>query len=107
MLEPAEGRRRCLELARQAGSTVSAVLCTSPENIYFFTGFRTMLYTRFVAALICMDQPEEPILIAASVDERMVCEQVWSPPFVERITFHGPDHVRNIVPTPADAMAPH
>ena len=107
MLDAVEGRRRSLALAEKLGTTVDAVLCTSPENIYFFTGFRTMLYTRFTAALIRMDQPAEPVLIAASVDQRLIEDRVWSPPWTSRITLHGPDSAANIVPTPAAALKLH
>ena len=107
MLSAVEGRRRSLALAEKLGTTMDAVLCTSPENIYFFTGFRTMLYTRFTAALIRMDQPAEPILIAASVDQRLIEDRVWSPPWTSRVTLHGPDSASNIVATPAAALALH
>jgi Xaa-Pro aminopeptidase len=106
MLDATEGRRRLRALAEKIGGRVDAVLCTAPENIYFFTGFRTMLYTRFTAVLIRMDQPEDPLLIAASVDQRLVEDRVWSPPWTTRVIFHGPDSAPNIVPTPAAAMAP-
>ena len=107
MLNAVEGRRRSLALAERLGTAVDAVLCTSPENIYFFTGFRTMLYTRFTAALIRMDQPGEPILIAASVDQRLIEDRVWSPPWTSRVVLHGPDSAANIVATPAAALALH
>ncbi len=107
MLEATEGRRRLQAFADKIGSTVDAVLCTGPENIYFFTGFRTMLYTRFVAVLIRMDQPLDPILIAASVDQRLIEDRVWSPPWTNRVILHGPDVALNIVASPAAAMAPH
>ena len=107
MLNAVEGRRRSLALAEKLGTAVDAVLCTSPENIYFFTGFRTMLYTRFTAALIRMDQPGEPILIAASVDQRLIEDRVWSPPWTSRVVLHGPDSAANIVATPAAALALH
>jgi Xaa-Pro aminopeptidase len=107
MLDAAEGRRRSRALAEKIGSTVDAVLCTAPENIYFFTGFRTMLYTRFTAVLIRMDRPEDPILIAASVDRGIIEDRVWSPPWTSSVIMHGPDSAPNIVPTPAAAMGPH
>ena len=107
MSSAVEGRRRSLALADKMGATVDAVLCTSPENIYFFTGFRTMLYTRFTAALIRIDQPEEPILIAASVDRLLIEDRVWSPPWTSRVVLHGPDATANIVASPAAALALH
>jgi Xaa-Pro aminopeptidase len=94
-------------LADKIGTSVEAVLCTSPENIYFFTGFRTMLYTRFTATVIRMDRPEEPVLIAVSIDRRLIEDRIWSPPWVSRIAYHGTDARPDVFATPAQALAPH
>jgi Xaa-Pro aminopeptidase len=107
MLEPAEGRRRLLALAERAGSNADAVLCMSPENIYFFTGFRTMLYTRFTGVLVRLDRPEAPVLVALSVDRRLIEDRVWSPTWVTQIAYHGTDPLPDVAPTPAAALAPH
>ncbi len=107
MLETSQGLRRSLALVEKIGTTVDAALCTSPENIYFFTGFRTMLYTRFTAALVRVDQPADPILVAASVDRRLVLGRLWSPPWVSRVVYHGPDSFSDVSPTPSLALAPH
>src|SRR5712692_9303884 len=56
LLDSTEGLARIARLTEKINSQVDAVLCTSPENIYFFSGFRTMLYTRFTAVLMRMDQ---------------------------------------------------
>lgn len=106
-MEPIEDRMRSAALARKVGGSVDAVLCTSPENIYFFTGFRTMLYTRFAAVVIRMVQPDDPILIATSVDRRLIQDQVWSPPWVKRIVYHGPDSSSDVVPSPTEALSPY
>jgi Xaa-Pro aminopeptidase len=107
MLEAAEGRRRLRALTERAGSNADAVLCMSPENIYFFTGFRTMLYTRFTAVLVRLDRPEAPVLVALSVDRRLIEDRVWSPTWVEQIAYHGTDPLPDVAPTPATALAPH
>jgi len=107
MLEAEEGRRRSRGLAEKVGARADAVLCTNPENIYFFTGFRTMLYTRFTASLIRMEQPEEPVLIAVSIDRRLIEDRIWSPPWVSRIAYHGTDARPDVFATPAAALAPH
>ena len=107
MLDSVEGRRRTRLLAEKVSSDLDAVVCTSPENVYFFTGFRTMLYTRFVAALIRMDSPEEPILIVSTVDRRLIEDRVWSPPWVTRVSFHGPEQSATVASSPALALQPH
>jgi len=107
VLQATEGRRRALALASQAQSKVDAVLCMAPENIYYFTGFRTMLYTRFNAVLVRMDRPESPVLVVATVDRRLIEDRVWSPPWVSDIAYHGPDSTADVAPTPAAALAPY
>jgi Xaa-Pro aminopeptidase len=86
------------------GTSVDAVLCTSPDNIYYYSGFRTTLYTRFVAVLIRIDRPDSPILIVSTIDKRMIEERIWSPPWVTDIVFHGPDQQPGIQPTPEAAL---
>ncbi len=107
MVGETEGRRRARMLAEKTRTQVDAVLCTNPENIYFFTGFRTMLYTRFTGALVRMDRPEQPVLIAVSVDRRMIQERVWSPPWVTQVVYHGTEQLPDVFPTPAAALAPY
>ena len=106
MLQASEGRRRVRALATEIGSKVDAVLCAAPENIYFFSGFRTMLYTRFIGVLIRMDNPDEPTLIATTVDRRLIEDRVWSPTWVSGVAFHGTDPWPDVAPTPAAALAP-
>ncbi len=107
MVEANQSRRRSLALVEKIGGSVDAVLCTSPDNIYFFTGFRTMLYTRFTAAFIRVDQPNDALLIAASVDRRLIQDRIWSPPWVSRVVYHGPESTSDVSPTPSLALAPY
>ncbi|HLN11544.1 MAG TPA: Xaa-Pro peptidase family protein [bacterium] len=99
-----DGKQRIGRLMAQLGGEVDALLCMSPENIYFLTGFRTMLYTRFAAAVVRFDEPDPPALVASSVDRALVTSRVWSPPWTERVVYHGthPD----VAPTPQAAVAP-
>jgi Xaa-Pro dipeptidase len=99
--------RRSLALAAKVNARVDAVLCTNPENIYYFTGFRTILYTRFVAVLIRMDCLESPILIVSTTDQRMIEDRIWSPPWISEIVFHGPDQKPGVLPSPEAALASH
>lgn len=107
MAEKSFIQQRSLTLAKKVGGSVDAVLCTSPENIYYFSGFRTTLYTRFIGVLIRMDCPEAPVLIVSTIDRRMIEERIWSPPWVSEVAYHGPDKLSDVAPTPAAAMAPH
>jgi len=77
----------------------------NPENVYFFTGFRTMLYTRFTAAYIPLGGTDPPTLFVATIDRPLVEGKIWSPPWTERIVYHGPDP--DAAPTPGSALTPH
>jgi len=107
MLEAEDGKFRLSALVSRAKSTVDAVLCTSPENIYYFSGFRTTLYTRFTAVLIKMDQPEVPLLIVSTIDRQLIEDRIWSPPWGGKVIYHGPDRESDISPSPAAALKPY
>jgi Xaa-Pro aminopeptidase len=100
-------QQRSLTLAKKVSGSVDAALCTGPDNIYYFSGFRTTLYTRFIGVLIRMDCPESPVLIVSTIDRRMIEERIWSPPWVTQVIYHGPDKTPGVAPTPAAAMAAH
>lgn len=99
------GAQRGRRLAQQLGGQVDAVLCMSPENIYFLTGFRTMLYTRFTAAYVRLDASDSPVLFAVSVDRPLIEGKVWSPPWTDRVVYHG-THA-GIPATPRAALEPY
>jgi Xaa-Pro aminopeptidase len=105
IVDRALGTARTRGLAAALGERADALLCMSPENIYFLTGFRTMLYTRFTAALVRFDTPEEPVLIASSVDRPLIEERVWSPPWTENVAYHGTHP--GLPATPEEAVRPY
>ncbi len=107
MAEKSTVQQRSLTLAKKVGGSVDAVLCTSPDNIYYFSGFRTTLYTRFIGVLIRVDCPEAPVLIVSTIDRRMIEERIWSAPWVPVVAYHGPDKLPDVASSPAAAMAPH
>ena len=37
------------------------ILCMLPENIFYLSGFRTMLYTRFIGVLVPVKETREPV----------------------------------------------
>ena len=105
IVDRALGSGRTRDLASALGARAEALLCMSPDNIYFLTGFRTMLYTRFTAAVVRFDAPETPVLIASSVDRALVEQRVWSPPWTDRVAYHGTHP--GIPASPSEALRTH
>jgi len=50
------------------------ILCTLPENIFYFSGFRTLFYTRFIGVLVPVKEKREPVLIVSFIDRRIVTD---------------------------------
>lgn len=66
------------------------VLCMMPENVFYFSGFRTLFYTRFIGVLIPVRDSGNPVLITSSVDRMLVEEKIWSPHWFEETICWGP-----------------
>jgi Xaa-Pro aminopeptidase len=66
------------------------VLCMLPENIFYFSGFRTMFYTRFIGVLIPVREERRPVLIAPFFDRRLVEDAIWSPHWLDETVVWGP-----------------
>ena len=66
------------------------ILCMMPENIFYFSGFRTVLYTRFIGVLVPLKEKREPVLIASYIDKRLVQEDIWSPHWFNETVLWGP-----------------
>ncbi len=66
------------------------ILCTLPENILYFSGFRTVLYTRFIGVLVPVKEEREPVLITSYIDRRLVQEEIWSPHWFKETLIWGP-----------------
>jgi Xaa-Pro aminopeptidase len=66
------------------------ILCMLPENIFYFSGFRTVLYTRFIGVLAPVKEDREPVLITSYIDRRLVKEDIWSPHWFEETVIWGP-----------------
>ena len=83
------------------------LLLTAPENIYYLSGFRTMLYTRFCGVLVKVADASA-VLMVPSVDKYLAFEGWWSPTWFlpESIVVYGPaepvrthiDLLRGLVP---------
>jgi Xaa-Pro dipeptidase len=66
------------------------ILCTLPENIFYFSGFRTLFYTRFIGVLIPVKAKREPVLIVSFIDRKIVEEKLWSPHWFNEVAIWGP-----------------
>lgn len=81
----AEIARRLAAAARQAaGQGLDALVVLEPANVYYLSGFRTTLHTRFTAVALRAEAPEQALLIAPSVDRRLALEPIWSPSLLAR-----------------------
>jgi len=80
--------RRLIEVGRKHDLTW--ILCMLPENIFYFSGFRTMFYTRFIGVLVPVKKDKKPVLIAPFIDRRLVEEKIWSPHWLEETVIWGP-----------------
>jgi Xaa-Pro aminopeptidase len=66
------------------------ILCMLPENIFYFSGFRTMFYTRFIGVLTPLKDGLKPVLITSFIDRRLVEDKIWSPHWFEEVVYWGP-----------------
>jgi len=79
------------------------ILCTLPENIFYFSGFRTLFYTRFVGILVPVKEKREPVLIVSFIDRKIVEEKFWSPHWFREVALWGPTPAETYK-TPWDAL---
>jgi Xaa-Pro aminopeptidase len=78
-------------LVREARShELDWILCTLPENIFYFSGFRTTFYTRFVGVLVPTDTGREPVLTASFIDRRLIETDLWSRTWFKNAAIWGP-----------------
>lgn len=63
---------------------LDALVILEPANIYYLSGFRTTLYTRFMAVALRTTAPHDALLIATSVDRQLALEPVWYPSLLPR-----------------------
>jgi Xaa-Pro dipeptidase len=80
--------QRLIDVGR--GKDLDWILCVLPENIFYFSGFRTMFYTRFIGVLVPVAVEREPVLIASYIDHRLVQDKIWSPHWLEETLVWGP-----------------
>ena len=66
------------------------ILCMMPENIFYFSGFRTLFYTRFIGILVPVKEKRKPVLIASFIDRKIIEEKFWSPHWFDEVMIWGP-----------------
>ncbi len=74
--------------ARAADQGMQALVVLEPANIYYLSGFRTTLYTRFMAVALRTDAPAAAMLIATSVDRPLALEPFWFPSLLDRTEIY-------------------
>ena len=89
--------QRLMEIGRE--KELDWILCMLPENIFYFSGFRTLFYTRFIGVLIPVKEKREPVLIVSFIDRKIVDEKFWSPHWFKEVIIWGP--------TPEEAYKTH
>ena len=72
------------------GRGLDWILCTLPENIFYFSGFRTLFYTRFIGVLVPVREQREPVLIVSFIDRKIVEGDLWSPHWLKEVAIWGP-----------------
>ena len=80
--------RRLVEIGK--AQNLDWILCTLPENIFYFSGFRTMFYTRFIGVLVATRDEMAPVLIASFIDAKLIKDRIWSPHWFEKTVLFGP-----------------
>lgn len=80
--------QRLLEIGKE--QNLDWILCTLPENIFYFSGFRTMFYTRFIGVLVATRDDVAPVLIASFIDAKLIKDRIWSPHWFEKTVLFGP-----------------
>lgn len=88
--------------ALQQSQELDALLLTTPGNLFYFSGFRTSLYTRF-NGLVCV-VGAEPVLITSYIDEQMAKKEIWGSVWVRDIRIYGPIERADVVPLHTDAL---
>ncbi len=72
--------RRLSSVAEKARSVgVDILIVVDPANVYYLSGFRTTLHTRFTAVALRTEEPASATLVAPSVDRLLALEPHWYP----------------------------
>ena len=81
-----------------------AMLFTTPSNLYYFSGFRTSIYTRFNALLVLPDGAT--VLITSYIDEQLVKQKICGPIEADEVRIHGPIQRSDVFQNHLDTLEP-
>jgi Xaa-Pro dipeptidase len=104
----AEIARRVAAVAEQAvGRGMDALVIVEPANVYYLSGFRTTLHTRFTAVAVRAATPGEALLIVPSVDRKLALEPIWFPSLLAHteIYYEGAPAGGPLVNAPGPVLA--
>lgn len=71
-----------------AAQGIDSLVVLEPAHIFYLSGFRTTLYTRFMGVALRTAAPQEAMLIATAVDRKLALEPVWFPSLLERTEIY-------------------
>ena len=64
------------------------LIIVDPANVYYLSGFRTTLHTRFTAVVLRTVEPGSAALVAPSVDRLLALEPHWYPSLLDRTEIY-------------------
>ena len=91
-------------LAAEAG--IDSLVILEPAHIFYLSGFRTTLYTRFMGLALRAEAPQEAMLIATAVDRKLALEPVWYPSLLDRteIYYRGASPESGLIAEPGPLL---
>jgi Xaa-Pro aminopeptidase len=91
-------------LAKEQG--IDSVVVLEPAHIFYLSGFRTTLYTRFMGVALRTSAPQEAMLIATAVDKRLTEQPVWYPSLLGRteIYYRGAPPESGLIADPGELI---
>ncbi len=92
-------------LATEQG--IDSLVVLEPAHIFYLSGFRTTLYTRFMGVALRTSAPQEAMLIATAVDRTLAFEAVWFPSLLDRteIYHRGASAASGLISEPGPLLA--
>ncbi len=71
-----------------AAQGIDSLVALEPAHIFYLSGFRTTLYTRFMGVALRTSAPHEAMLIATAVDRTLAFQPVWFPSLLDRTEIY-------------------
>lgn len=84
-----EIHRRLASVAGKVQSDgIDVLIVVDPANVYYLSGFRTTLHTRFTAVVLRTAEPSSAALVAPSVDRLLALEPHWYPSLLDHTEIY-------------------